>query len=83
MLFFPRSALVVSRYAKGWAPYLSVLSYEAFKRIVCRVCDMLWPVRYIIACFCHEVIHSASCLIDDRDCENVMASEAYNCLFLP
>ena len=51
VLFFPRSALVVSRYAKGWAPYLSVLSYEAFKRIVCRVCDMLWPVRHIIACF--------------------------------
>ena len=82
MLFFPRSALVVSRYPKGWAPYLSVLSYEAFKRIVCRVCDMLWPVRHIIACFfCHEVIHSACCLIVEFDCESVMASEAYNCLF--
>ena len=31
-------------------------------------------------CFCHEVIHLACCLIDDRDCENVMASEVYNCL---
>ena len=42
---------------------------------------VLWPVRHIIACFCHEVIHSACFLIDDRDCESVMASEAYNCLF--
>ena len=25
----------------------------------------------IIASFCHEVIHSACCPIDDRDCEKV------------
>ena len=31
---------------------------------------------------CHEVIHAACSLIDDRDCENVMAIEAFNCLFL-
>ena len=31
--------------------------------------------------FCHEVIHSACCLIVEFDCESVMASEAYNCLF--
>ena len=30
---------------------------------------------------CHEVIHSACCLFDDRDSEIVMASEADNCLF--
>ena len=42
---------IVSRYAKGWAPYVSVLSYEVFKRITCRVYEMLWPVRHIIACF--------------------------------
>ena len=33
--------------------------------------------------FCHEVIHSACCLFNDRVFfENVMASEAHNCLFL-
>ena len=67
---------------------------------------MLWPVRHIIACFVmkwftqrvvclmivtfenvmaseaynclfgRETILSAFCLIDDRDCENFIASEA-------
>ena len=32
--------------------------------------------------FCHETILSAFCLIDDRDCENFMASEADSCLFV-
>ena len=31
--------------------------------------------------FCREMILSAFCLIDDRDCENFMASEADNSLF--
>ena len=31
---------------------------------------------------CYETIHSACCLIDDRDCENFMASETDNCLFV-
>ena len=30
----------------------------------------------------HETILSAFCLIDDRDCENFMASEADSCLFV-
>ena len=35
-------------------------------------------MRHMIACFCHEVIQSGCCLIDDRDCEKVYG--AYNCL---
>ena len=31
---------------------------------------LLWPVRQSwFACYCHDVILSASCLFDDRDCE--------------
>ena len=32
--------------------------------------------------FCRETILPAFCLIDDRDCENFMASEADSCLFV-
>ena len=31
--------------------------------------------------FCRETILSAFCLIDDRDCENFIVSEADNSLF--
>ena len=57
-------------------PKVGLRTYQHYhtkhlKGLMIVIVRMLWPVRYIIACFCHEVIHSASCLIDDDDCETV------------
>ena len=39
-------------------------------------CENVMASEAYIACFCHEVIHSGCCLIDDRDSENAVASES-------
>ena len=61
-------------YISTWLSYVNYLSLLIFGHLLCSEADN--------CLFCHETILSAFCLIDDRDCENFMASETDSCLFV-